>query len=116
MPIYSYHCNDCDSYFELFFSIKNYQDYPKCNCGSINTQRNYIEDFHSIIGTVKKSDNELKTVGDLANRNRDRLSDDQKLELQQKHNQYKESVSEKDLPKGMSRIQKPKTKTKWNNL
>jgi hypothetical protein len=86
---------------------------PVCDCGSNHTERNYLEDFSTIIGSVRKSDSELKTVGDLANRNRDRLSNDEKLALQKKHNDYKEQESIKQLPTGMSRIKKPKTKPKW---
>lgn len=113
MPNYSYHCNDCDSYFENFFYIKDYIPNPKCDCGSTNTERNYFQDLTSIVSSVKKSDSELKTIGDLANRNRDRMSDDQRNNLHKQHNDYKDEVSSKELPKGMSRIKKPKTKTKW---
>lgn len=93
--------------------MQDYISNPVCDCGSNNTERNYVQDFSSIIGSVRKSDSELKTVGDLANRNRDRLSEDQKLALQKKHNDYKEQQSTKELPRGMSRLPKPKTKTKW---
>ena len=63
--------------------------------------------------SVKKSDDQLKTLGDLANRNRDKLSEDQKVELYSKHNSYKdEPVNEKPLPKGLSRLKK-QPKTKW---
>jgi hypothetical protein len=76
--------------------------------------RSYLDDAKTIIaGSVKKSDNELKTLGDLARRNTDRMSDDQKEILQTKHNKYKEQQSVKQLPKGMSRMNKPKHKTKW---
>lgn len=113
MPNYSYRCSVCDSSFELFAYIKDYVPNPICQCGSPNTYRDYMEDFGTITGSVKKSDSELKTVGDLANRNRDRLSDDEKLSLSKKHNEYKEEVSTKILPNGMSRIVKPNLKTKW---
>jgi putative FmdB family regulatory protein len=113
MPTYSYYCNKCNSYFELFFYIKDYIPNPKCECGSKNTERDYIQDVSSIMGSVKKSDSELKTIGDLANRNRDRMSEDQVEALHIKHNSYKETASEKELPKGMSRIKKPKQKPKW---
>jgi len=113
MPTYSYRCTSCNSCFELFFHMQDYISNPVCDCGSNNTERNYVQDFSSIIGSVRKSDSELKTVGDLANRNRDRLSEDQKLALQKKHNDYKEQQSTKELPRGMSRLPKPKTKTKW---
>jgi pyruvate-formate lyase-activating enzyme len=62
---------------------------------------------------VKKSDSELKTIGDIANRNRDKLSEDEKTHLYEKHNKYKDQDLTKQLPQGMKRIQKPKKKIKW---
>ncbi len=114
MPTYSYECSSCQNVFELFFSIKNYQEKPCCpSCKSKKTFRRYIEDVSTINTAVKKADSELKTIGDLANRNRDRMSDDEKTALHIKHNQYKEEKSQKELPTGMSRIEKPKNKIKW---
>lgn len=117
MPFYTYKCNHCDSDFELFFSIKDYDKSPKCpSCNSVDTDRQYILDVSTISSCVKKSDTELKTIGDLANRNRDRMSDDQKTELYQRHNAYKQTESEKQLPAGMSRIKKKGKKNNWRNL
>jgi hypothetical protein len=62
--------------------------------------------------SVIKSDSELKTLGDLANRNRDRMSEDQKQSLYEKHNAYKEQGPTQDLPKGMTRMKKTKG-VKW---
>jgi putative FmdB family regulatory protein len=113
MPTYSYHCESCDTDFEIFFHIKDYVESPNCiSCNKKTTHRLYIKDVSTLSASVKKSDSELKTIGDLANRNRDRLSDDQKVELHKKHNSYKESVDDKPLPKGMSRMKKG-TKTIW---
>lgn len=113
MPTYSYHCDHCNFDFELFFPIKNYQEKPKCEkCNSANTYRRYIDDVITQNASVRKADSELKTIGDLANRNRDRMTSDEQHSLYQKHNSYKEEVPQKALPKGMSRIKKPK-KIKW---
>jgi putative FmdB family regulatory protein len=112
MPTYTYICNSCSKKFELFFYIKDYIASPKCSlCNSKQTERSYADDVSSIQGSIKKHDSELKTIGDLANRNRDRLSDDQKQTLYSKHNSYK-STNDNVLPKGMNRIKKP-PKTKW---
>jgi hypothetical protein len=62
---------------------------------------------------IRKSDSELKTIGDLANRNRDKMSNDHKSYLQEKHNEYKDTELAKELPKGMSKIKKPTKKIKW---
>ena len=113
MPTYTYLCDKCCKKFELFWLIKDYQEHPKCEfCSSKKTNRYYQDDVASVMGCVKKSDSELKTVGDLANRNRDKMSEDQKKELFIKHNEYKESTQEKPLPKGMSRLKK-QSKRKW---
>jgi putative FmdB family regulatory protein len=115
MPTYSYFCEKCNENFELFFYIKNYESNPKCEyCRSAKkTHRLYSKDVLSQSASVKKSDSELKTIGDLANRNRDRMTDDQKQNLYDKHNKYKEETPKKALPKGMTRISKPKVKNKW---
>jgi putative FmdB family regulatory protein len=114
MPTYSYLCDSCGSGFELFFTIKDYNDSPKCiYCNNKACHRNYHIDFKSQISAIKKSDSELKTLGDLANRNRDRMSDDEKQHLHNKHNEYKENSTSSNLPAGMSKIKKPSKKTKW---
>lgn len=113
MPAYTYQCSKCNCIFEIVCSIKDYEEKAKCSdCGSIKTFRRYHDDLSTLNTSVKKADSELKTIGDLAKRNTDRMSDDQKNHLYQKHNSYKEQVSEKPLPKGMSRIKKP-PKTIW---
>ena len=113
MPTYSYQCLKCNNNFEIFFYIKDYQKEPKCGiCGSKKTNRAYISDAISQSISVRKSDSELKTISDLAQRNTDKLSDDEKISLYRKHNSYKYENSEKELPTGMSRIKKPE-KTKW---
>jgi putative FmdB family regulatory protein len=113
MPTYTYRCEVCSCKFELFATFSNYIEQPVCEkCGSDKTHRAYVDDAKTSISFVKKSDSELKTIGDLANRNRDKLSNDQKAELFHKHNNYKEQV-DKPLPKGMSRMKKTKTKNKW---
>lgn len=113
MPSYTYFCASCKKPFELFFYFKDYKDTVDCQeCGTI-CERYYHEDMLSINSSVKKSDTELKTIGDLANRNRDRMSEDQRSELYNRHNSYKDQESTKELPKGMSRIKKPKNKIKW---
>lgn len=113
MPTYSYCCNTCKHNFELFFYIKEYNDKPKClKCNSSNTYRRYMEDVLSQSASVKKSDSELKTIGDLAKRNSDRMSEDEKIHLYQKHNSYKDEKDLKPLPSGMSRLKKG-PKIKW---
>lgn len=113
MPTYSYFCPQCNTDFELFFYINDYTDNPVCiNCKQQHTYRLYCKDISTQIASVKKSDSELKTIGDLANRNRDRLSDDEKTALHNKHNAYKDNKPDQPLPQGMSRMKKG-VKTIW---
>lgn len=114
MPTYSYYCSRCEKDFELFFYIKDYIEKPKCCLCNTNTEvdRLYIKDISTQSASVKKADSELKTLGDLANRNRDKMSNDEKNHLHIKHNSYKEEKPDKPLPKGMSRMSKGK-KIKW---
>lgn len=113
MPTYSYFCDKCSDIFELFFTIGNYTDSKqKCPQCKHLCSRSYSTDINTLSASVKKSDSELKTIGDLANRNRDRMTEDHKQSLFKKHNDYKEAESSKPLPSGMSRIKKPQ-KPKW---
>ena len=113
MPNYTYFCNSCNNEFELFFTIKQYVSQPECSvCQSENTQRHLTKDINSQSFSVKKHNSELKTLGDLAQRNTDKLSDDEKNHLYQKHNSYKDKELEVSLRSGMNRIKKPQ-KPKW---
>lgn len=113
MPTYSYSCNKCNKDFELFSSIRDYIEQPQCiYCKSLDTSRSYIKDVITQNTSVRKADSELKTIGDIANRNRDRLSEDEKIALHNKHNSYKEEAPQTELPKGMKRLKK-QPKIKW---
>lgn len=113
MPTYSYICENCNNHFELFATFATYKERTSCpQCSSKKTYRDYVLDASTVNSSVKKSDSELKTVGDLANRNRDRLSEDEKSSLYKKHNSYREDLPDNPLPKGMSRMNKSQH-VKW---
>jgi len=113
MPNYTYGCDSCGQNFELFAYIKDYNPTPSCPNCKRKSHRLYHIDVLTQSASDKKSDSELKTIGDLALRNSERMSEDQKISLYQKHNSYKENKEEsKPLPSGMSRIKKP-PKTAW---
>lgn len=114
MPTYTFCCDKCKHKFELFFTIQAYKDKQICElCGSV-CNRSYEDDLSSISTSVKLADSEVKTLDHLAKRNNERFSDDQKHHLYVKHNSYKEGFDKtKSLPTGMTRMDKPKSKTKW---
>lgn len=114
MPTYTYYCSRCDKKFELFAYFNDYCPTPQCTiCNKHIAERSYSDDLIDIACSVRKNSSELKTIGDIANRNRDSMSDDHKAELYHKHNEYKDASDNLNLPKGMSKIQKPKKKIKW---
>jgi hypothetical protein len=105
MPEYTYLCSSCGLKFNIVCSISSYKECIKCNgCFLKKAERAYIDDLASMNMSIKKSDSELKTIGDIANRNRDKLSNDQKSSLDMKHNDYKYNQEDNPLPKGMSRM------------
>lgn len=112
MPEYSYLCEHCKYQFSLFSTIDSYKPNPMCTKCKNKCIRDYESDLTTINTSVKKSDTELKTIGDLAKRNSDRMSDDQKHALYMKHNSYKDDQDLKPLPSGMSRVKKGQ-KIKW---
>lgn len=113
MPTYTYYCDHCETICEIFYHIKDYIEHPKCAKCKNKISRSYEHDIPTQAASIKKSDSELKTIGDLAKRNSDKLSDDEKIHLYNKHNKYKFDDGEtKELPKGMTRLKKP-PKTMW---
>lgn len=112
MPSYTYVCEKCGTKTEIFTTIQNYKEHISCACGA-TMGRYYQDDLVNMLGSVIKSDSELKTLGDLANRNRDRMSDDHKAHLHKKHNEYKAPAQQKELPKGMTRMKKSSQKFQW---
>lgn len=111
MPEYTFRCDHCNNVFSIICSISDYKPNQKCQCGK-KADRAYTYDVSTINASIKKSDNELKTLGDLAQRNSDRMSDDEKISLYKKHNSYKDEAYQKELPSGMSRLKKP-NKIQW---
>lgn len=112
MPEYSYICENCSTKFSLVSSIRDYCEKVECeNCNKLAV-RDYETDLTTLSTSIKLANSELKTLGHLAHRNAETMSEDQKNDLYIKHNSYKETPSEKPLPKGMSRVKKP-PKIKW---
>jgi hypothetical protein len=107
MPLYSYECNKntggCGHQFQLVSSMDNYNPSPPCSfCKRTEfVCRDLLADLPTT--NVKKSDNEI-TLGHLADRNTERMSEEHKQELTKKHNAYKYEEPTKILPKGMTRL------------
>lgn len=113
MPEYTFVCTECRDIFSVFMPMKKYIPKQKCPVckKTLSVHRHYETDLSHITTSVKKGDDELK-IGHLAARNTERMSSDEKADLTRKHNEYKYQESEKELPKGMTRLGKDPEKRK----
>ena len=114
MPLYTYEC-PTHGLFCISSSIAEYKPKTKCptkKCRKV-CERNIMVDASTLVGVA---DATPKTVGGLADKNADKMSDDQKAALYKKHNAYKEAdpnVEPRPLPPGMERIERPKEREYW---
>lgn len=107
MPTYTYFCDDCQQYFEKFALMCDYTDSE--TCPTCNSCRNVIRalgyDISTVHRTVVAGDNEIN-LGQLADRNTQRMSRDEKIDKFYEQNKYKYEGPETDLPTGMTRVHK----------
>lgn len=108
MPTYTFVCSNCNQKYEMFFTISQYTENQKCKNCDTKLERSYIDDLSQMTSSIIKTDDELKTIGDLANRNRDKMSDDHKQHLHNKHNAYKHDYNDFKLPQGMHSLRRKK--------
>lgn len=111
MPEYTYYCEKCQSSFSVICGISSYSESVLCETCNTPCGRD-CSDYMSLSSAVKLADSEIKTLGHLAQRNTENMSEEKKIELKMQHNAYKYDKPEQALPSGMSRIKKP-PKTKW---
>ena len=113
MPEYTFLCDKdnggCGHGFSLVMPITEYSDEQECpDCRKTEAVRRCLEvDLPTLNQSVRKGDNQI-TVGELAKRNSERLSSDEKTHLTYEQNKYKYEEPTKELPKGMSRMGSPK--------
>lgn len=80
--------------------MSEYREKAKCpECNKVG-QRDLIADVKTVTGI---GDASPKTVGALADKNRAKISLDEKIALTMKHNDYRRPKSERELPSGMER-------------
>lgn len=107
MPTYQFICEKCNCSFNINCYICDYDAVKstlRCvSCKSNRIYRDYQKD--NIMGHI-----EQKTIGSLADKNTDKMSEEQKLDLYLKHNDYLYNEPEKELKPGMERIRKKPTK------
>lgn len=87
MPFYVYICNNCSFQYEEYLSMEEVRYYSsKCpECRSKRVRRDFQAEG---VGGI---DLTPKTVGGLADRNADKMSDDQKAAIQKESFSYLEN-------------------------
>ena len=114
MPDYTFQCEKCAEYSILFFTMADYDNKPKeihchrCNQGIL--YRNIAAD--NIGGYVTSSLSDCKTIGQYAEKQTAKYSAEQARDIIENFKTKKTGGMQK-LPKGMSRMDKSNTKTKW---
>jgi len=113
MPIYEYSCPKHGN-FEVVNTYHNVQQKEKCPAK--RCKKLCFRDYQSenVTGFVKLSNNQVKTLRHLADRNRDSLKKEKEFELYKKHNDYRFKepeegpfeVKKKDVEKSFKNLEK----------
>lgn len=112
ITIYTFQCDNCSYILEKSMEISKYKALKKCpECKKNKMYRRY--DLDNISGAVRLANSEIKKLGHLAQRNTERMSQDQIDSIYRKNNAYKNkpNSAKKELPSGMSRVEKPENIT-----
>jgi len=102
MPIYTFECYEedggCGQIFDISCGMNEISTLPKPLCPNCNNNIAVSRNFNS---DVYVFDSSPRTVGALAERNTNRMSEDQRNALNEKHTSYKKPFTGK-LPEGGS--------------
>jgi len=102
MPLYTFECysedGGCGQIFDISCGMNEISTLPKPLCPNCNDNWSVSRNFNSSIYVF---DSSPRTVGALAERNTNKISEDQKIMLNDKHTSYKKPFTG-NLPKGGS--------------
>ena len=109
MPTYTYNCKDCQNHFHVVENMADHKESHPCPlCKSTNIGRDYKADNMAAVGSASIP----KTLGFLADKNSDKMSEDEKNHLTEKHTEYmregKQEHREKLAEHGIKVIDRPK--------
>ena len=114
MPEYVFRCDDCDTGYNLFCKVNEYDDAKDaivCESCSQPMYRDFAAD--NIMGFISLSLSDCKTLGEYADKQRDKMGPAQAEERRSEF-KTKQNKQVADLPAGMTRVDKPSgPPTKW---
>ena len=114
MPEYTFECEKCSEKITLICSMSEYDtECQKLTCQSCNgsVERDYAAD--NVRGSVSLSLSDCKTIGEYADKQTSKYSQRQVEDIVENF-KTKKTGGMRELPKGMTRIQKSKDKIKWS--
>lgn len=93
MPFYNFQCEQCLHTFELFMGMSDYHIPDQCpKCNNQGAVKRIFDGCPSV------SNGEPKTLGALADKNADKLSEAEKMALNYKHTEYLRNRPAPKLP------------------
>jgi len=113
MPDYTFECEKCSNQIVLFFTMSEYDKQcktVKCPSCKDTLIRNFLAD--NVKGFVTSSLSDCKTIGQYAEKQTAKYSKQQTEDIIENFKTKKTGGMDK-LPKGMTRMDKPKTGTQW---
>ena len=91
MPLYDYQCSDCEEIVEIQHRM---QESPILTCGACGKGTLHKMPSKPLYASVRASKSELRTLGHLAERNAEGMSDDERA------HRDREAVTKKIGPRG----------------
>ena len=115
MPEYIFRCDKCEIHFSITCSMSEYTKKKKSvKCAECDQKGIRDLSFDNVQGSVTFSLSECKTIGHYAEKQTSKYSKDQ-VEEMRRNFKTKRVSSPDELPKGMSRIEKPSDTTQWTS-
>ena len=112
MPEYIFRCDPCEIHFSINCSMSEYEKKKYVRCPECRKKATRDLSFDNIQGSVSISLSDCKTIGHYAEKQTSTYSKDQVEDIRQKF-KTKRVSSHEELPKGMSRMEKPSDAAQW---
>lgn len=112
MPEYIFRCDNCEIHFSINCTMSEYKDKKYVRCPECKQKSTRDLSFDNVQGAVSFSLSECKTIGHYAEKQTSQYSKDQVEDIRRNF-KTKRVSSHEELPKGMSRMEKPSNTEQW---
>jgi len=112
MPEYIFRCDTCENHFSITCSMSEYSKKKYVRCPQCKKRGTRDLSFDNVSGSVVLSLSECRTIGHYADKQSSKYGKNQTEDMKRKFKTERVS-SHEELPKGMSRMEKPSNATGW---